>query len=305
MSPELLGSAWEIVVQTVSYLFAYGYVLVLAPLAHVALVALAPGRRGWLDDREGPLVGAVLGLTEPLSRSVFAQNLRRLGTPGGVAAYLGVSHALTVYSWVLLGPLLGKDFLLSHVVGVVLFAFLVTSLIRWAGVPVEMETEAHRTDPPEEGTPTRAVLGLLRFAGLAGLGIVLGGLVAAWGLSPGGRIPAEIGSGGGWTQLANGGLGLVLALLALPPVANLFAGTYLWKIGLAHAGIAAFFCAAPAAPTRWRLYARLYGRRGSARLVGVLLIAALLAGLITAWIFGVLDVSIRYKLIAEQLWVPG
>ena len=131
---ELLAAAWENVVQTTSYLFAYNYVLVLAPVVHLALLAVAPRRRGWLGEGRGPFTAVVLGLTESLSRSSFAGNLRRLGTPGAVAAYLGVSHALTAYAWILLGPLLGKDFLLSHVVGVVLFVVFAAGLMRLVGV---------------------------------------------------------------------------------------------------------------------------------------------------------------------------
>lgn len=298
--PELLAAAWENVVQTTAYLFAYNYVLVLAPVVHLALLALAPERRGWLGEGRGPFTAVVLGLTEPLSHSSFAGNLQRLGTPGAVAAYLGVSHALTAHAWILLGPLLGKDFLLSHAVGVTLFVIFAAVLMRLAGI--SLGTAPGSTARREAGTARTLAVALLRYAGLAALGLGLGGLVAAWGFSPRAWAPAEIGGGGWWTQLGNGGVGAGLAFLAVPPVANLFVGTYLWKVGLAHSGIVAFFCAATAAPTRWGMYSRLYGLGAAVRLVAVLLAAALLAGLATAWAFGALDLTIRYKLIPQQLW---
>lgn len=302
---EFLATAWQTAVQTASYLFAYAFALALAPLVHLALVGWAPMRRGRLATGRGPLAAIVLGCTEPLSRRAFEANLIRLGRPGPGIVYLALSHALTAYSWVLLGPLLGKDFLLSHVTGVALFVLFAVGLAWLLGVPAVRDPLAG--SPRRSGDPlgVRLLGVLLRFVLLAALGLGLGGMVAAWGFSAAAWAPAELGAGGLSTQLANGLLGLGLALLGIPPVANLFVGTYLWKVGLAHAGIVAFFCAATAAPTRWRLYARLFGRGGAARLVTALLLAALLAGLATAWLFGVADVSIHYKLIPEQMWQVG
>lgn len=315
---DLLAGAWQIAVQTASYLLAYLGVLVLAPAAHLALVALGPARRGWLGPRWGVAGAAGAALTRPLSRRSLESGLRSTTGPAATVAYLAVFHALTVSSWILLGPLLGKDFLLSHVVGVVLFGLFAAGLARLLGV-----LPAGEAAPGGEGAraggdrrrPARgageggfrglpALLGIsaLRYAALVVLGLALGGLVGAWGLSPGGWAPAELGGSGPATQVVNGLLGLGLALVGIAPVANLFVGTYLWKVGLAHAGIVAFFCAAPAAPTRWRLYARTFGRAGAVRLVAALLAAALLAGLVTAWLFGAAGIEIRYKLTSEQLW---
>lgn len=297
---DFLSTAWRSAAETASYLFAYRYVLVLAPAAHLALLALGPGRRGWLDGRRGPLAAVILGLTEPLSRSSFERNLRRLEGAGAVVTYLAVSHALTAYALVLLGPLLGKDFLLSHGVGLAVFVVVASLLARAAKqalVPNEPEI-------PEPAASTGRLLagGALRFALLAALGLIVGGVVAAWGFSRWAWAPAELGAGGWWTQLSNGVLGLALTLLGVPPVANLFVATYLWKTGLAHAGIVAFFCAAAAAPTRWQLYVRIYGGRGAVRLVTILLAAALLAGLATAGVFAILELPIHYKLLPQQLW---
>lgn len=296
---DFLATAWETVVQTAGYLFAYAFVLLLAPIAHLALLALAPARRGRLGGRLGAAGAAVAAVTSPLSRKSMERNLQAGASPAAVVTYLAVSDALAAPYWILLGPLLGKDFLLSHVMGIALFGLFAAGLSRGFGVAPAPAPEA-----PAEPGGLAALLGAaaLRYVVLVALGLALGGLVAAWGFSPWAWAPAEIGAGGFWTQLANGGIGIALALLGVPPVANLFVGTYLWKAGLAHAGIVAFFCAVPAAPTRWGLYARVFGRSGAARLVAALLVGALLAGLATAWVFGAADLAIRYKLIPEQLW---
>lgn len=302
---ESLAAAWQTAAQTAGYLFAYAYALALAPLLHLVLVAWAPGRRGQLATRSGWLAAVVLGLTEPLSRRAFDANLLRLGRssrPGPGVVYLAISHTLTAYSWVLIGPLLGKDFLLSHVVGVALFVLFAAGLVRWLGLPAARALAHGPVGLPDGGAGARVGVGLVRFVFLAGLGLALGGVVAAWGFSDAAWAPADVGGGGMGTQLVSVVLGLGLALVGVPPVANLFVGTYLWKVGLAHAGIVAFFCAAPAAPTRWRLYARLFGRGGAVRLVTALLVAALLAGLATAWLFGAFGMSIHYKLVPQQLW---
>lgn len=299
---ELFATAWQTAVETASYLFAYAFALALAPLLHLALVTWAPGRRKWMATARGPLAAVVLGLSEPLSRRAFEANLVRLERPGPGLIYLAFSHTLTAYSWVLLGPLLGKDFLLSHVLGVGLFVLFAVGLVRLFGVPPARGATDGVIVRPPGGAGGRIGAGVLRFVLLAVLGLGLGGLVAAWGFSPWVWVPADVGEGGLGTQLASGALGLGLAVLGVPPVAHLFVGTYLWKIGLAHAGIVAFFCAAPAAPTRWRLYTRVYGRDGAVRLVIALLTAALLAGLATAWLFEAADLTIRYKLVPEQMW---
>lgn len=304
---EFLHLAWQTAVQTASYLFAYAFVLVLAPLAHLALLALAPVDRGWGGGEPGRRLGrlgaALAGLTRPLSRRAIETTLRQARSATAAVAFLAVSHALTASYWILLGPLLGKDFLLSHAVGVVLFAF-VASVLAWA-FGLKAAAGPPRERPIGAGgarLPAMLAAVALRYVLLVALGLGLGGLVAAWGLSAGARAPAELGTAGSTTQALNAALGGALALLGVPPVANLFVGTYLWKVGVAHAGIVAFFCAATAAPTRWRLYARVFGRPGAVRLVAALLIGALLAGLATAWLFGAAGVPIRYKLIPEQLW---
>lgn len=131
---ELLAGAWQIANQTASYLLAYLGVLVLAPVAHLALVALDPARRGWLGERLGIPGAAAAAFTRPLSRRSLEKGLRLAAGPAATVSYLTVFHALTASYWILLGPLLGKDFLLSHVAGLALFGLFAAVLARLLGV---------------------------------------------------------------------------------------------------------------------------------------------------------------------------
>lgn len=298
----MFANAWQNAVSTARYLLAYNYVLVLAPVAHVLLVALGSAKQGARGER-GWLRAFFWGLAGPLSGVRLGRNVGAFGTPSAVIVYLSVAHTLTAPFWILLGPLLGKDFLLSHVIGMALFVSFAGIISRFSGIRFE---RAGFEDPPrEQGTARVALLEGSRVVVYMSLGLVLGGLVAAWGFSRAAWAPAEVGNGGFETQLVSGVIGASLGLLGVPPVANMVVATYLWKTGLGQAGIVAYLCAATLAPYRWPLYARLFGSRGALRLMALILVASLSAGLGTALIFGVLDVDIRYKLLPEQLWVLG
>lgn len=88
------------------------------------------------------------------------------------------------------------------------------------------------------------------------------------------------------------------------PVATLFAGTFLWKIGLAQAGLVAFFCAATISPHRLSLYREAWGTGRTVRRALALALGAVTAGLVVAVLFGFTGLEIRYKLVPGQLWTP-
>ncbi len=299
---ELVANGWQNAGSTARYLLAYNYVLVLAPVAQVLLVALASARQGARGEREWQ-TALISGLAAPLSGAGLGRNLRAFGTSSAAIVYLCVAHTLTAPFWILLGPLLGKDFLLSHVIGMVLFVSCAGIISRFSGI--RFERAGFEGPPREEGAARTALFEGLRVVSYMSLGLLLGGLIAAWGLSRAAWAPAEVGNGGIETQFVSGVIGVLLGLLGVPPVANMVVATYLWKTGLGQAGIVVYFCAATLAPYRWVLYSRLFGTRGALRLAALLLAASLLAGLGTALIFAVLDVDIRYKLLPEQLWVLG
>jgi hypothetical protein len=303
---ELLVLAWEVALDTARYLFVYAYVLLLAPAGHLGLVALTVRRRRGAGEENplGWLRAGLAGLGSPLSRSAVESTLRRARSTSAAVVFLAVAHLLTASYWILLGPLLGKDFLLSHLIGAGLFVLIAALLAQALGVgrPSGAGDALESAGPAAGGRAALLGGAAARYVLLLALGLALGGIVAAWGLSPWAWASAEVAGTQVGRQLLNGLLGLAVALTGIPQVANLFVGTYLWKVGLAHAGIVAFFCAATASPALWPLYARLFGRGGAVRLVASLLLAAFLAGLATAWIFGATELTIRYRLIPEQLW---
>lgn len=327
---EFLRLAAGVAADTVTYLLAWWAVPVWALAGTIVLQRLA---RDWPLERRARSEGAVRRLTgafllavaRPFGRSDLRRNLRRLqGRPGGTAVYLTAGHGLTLYYLVLLGPLLGKDVLLSHVVGMLVFAGLataLTALFRGGGPPARDAEEGRRSSGPREvdaaadppgaddgrwAWRSLAVGETSRFLGWSLWGLAVGGLVGAAGLaSPGlhlvGLLPGE----GLVRQVVHGVAGLLAAPASLMgPVATLFAGTFLWKVGLAHAGLVAFFCAATLSPQRVRLYREVWGGGRTMRWVLALAVGALAAGLVVALLFGFTGLEIRYKLVPAQLWRP-
>lgn len=326
---DLLRSAAHVAADTAAYLMAWWAVPLWALAATVVLQGLA---RDWplerwarSEQRFRRVAGAyLLAVARPFGRSDVGRNLARLeGRPGATAVYLTAGHGLTLYYFALLGPLLGKDVLLSHVLGMVAFAGIATGfavLLRAAAVdPTGATAPGDESEPgasgpgdtaDAEGTPkawTALIVGEGgRFLGWSLWGLTVGGLVGAAGLSSPSYLLTDLLPGEGLLrQVVHAGVGLLAApAFFMWPVATLFAGTYLWKVGLAHAGLVAFFCAATLSPQRLRLYRKVWGADRTARCVLALALAALAAGLVVALLFGLTGLEIRYKLVPGQLWRP-
>ena len=303
---EFIRLALDNAIGTIAYLLAYRLAPVLALGASVLLIWLS-SREAWLrsahDDRpsRSALGAALLGFTRPVARREIEANLRRLAhQPFAIVVYLTVSHALTVYYLFLIGPLLGKDVLLSHVIGAVFFVMVAGALVPFC-LPAAAAT-GKQPNLGRERFGSVLVSELLRVVVLMTWGLVLGGAIAAWGLSPWTFAPAELVENRWLSQASSAVIALGASLaLGMWPVANLFVGTYLWKIGLAHAGLVAFFYAAVISPQRIALYARVFGAGPAARLALALALAALVAGMATAIVFRLTGLTINFKLFPDQL----
>lgn len=327
---ELLRLAAGLAADTVTYLMAWWAVPVWALAGTIAVQRFS---RGWPLERwagsQGVfrrLAGAfLLAVTRPWGRDDVRRSLEGLERrPDATAVYLAGSHGLTLYYLVLLGPLLGKDVLLSHVLGMLVFAGLAAAFAVLLGLgrdpapaarPVDESPDTYGAAAAVDGFGTdgdrQGWSSLLRgeggrFLGWSLWGLAVGGLVGAAGLASPGLHLVDLLPGDGITrQVVHAGVGLAAAPAAfMGPVATLFAGTYLWKVGLAHAGLVAFFCAATLSPLRLRLYREVWGSGRTGRWVLALAFAALCAGLVVAVFFGVTDLEIRYKLVPGQLWRP-
>jgi uncharacterized membrane protein YraQ (UPF0718 family) len=308
-----LGMAWATFHYIVVYRFAIGFAFFFSVLLQFFL----PAER-WLQvirGRPGPvsiLAAAGLGLTTSPSRqaieSIFS-HLVAVDAPLTVlVAYLISSHGLTVYYLLMLGPLLGKDALLSHILGSMV-VFIVASLSLGS-----ILGKTHKSGGPKaEVNFSPSTLQLDRIVKIAGselwstgplvlYGLLLGGLIAAWGLSPWHVVPVTLLGSGLTAQVTNAVLGLGVSFLTwMSPVANLFVGTYVWKVGIAHAGLASFFFASLVSWPRVRLYRRALGRRQGTVFALVLALAVIAAGLLVALFFHDTGLSIHYKLIAQQM----
>lgn len=333
---ELILTAGRVILDTVLYLLAYRGAPLVALVAAALLAGWAPAERLRNRATAGTplarvLAASALGFVRPLGPTALRRDLAAIGPRADVVAYLAASHGLTLYYLLLMGPLLGKDVLLSHVIGGLLFAATAGAGVRLVGLSVEAlspgngtpgpsvangaraeRTVSARTADANGHTATRmngetgwsaAVAETGRGLGLMILGLILGGIIAAWGLSGRAAAPVEIVTTPWLAQLLNALIGVGAAvLLWMWPVENLFVGTYLWKIGLGHAGLVAFFWACTLSPHRLRLYRDLWGVTTARRFAAILAVAAIAAGMATALVYRVTPLSINYKLIPTQMW---
>lgn len=308
MSPfDFLVLALQMAWETITYLLAYLAAPIAAVASSIALILFVRPERwlGWAtgQSRIRQLAGAaVLGFTRPTTRGEIERFLPLLGSrPLATVVYLTVSHNLTIYYVLLLGPLLGRDVVLSHFIGGVVFMLVAVPLI--GRVVVDPGNAGLEPQTGGRSFRTEAFGELARFGGFLLYGSLLGGAIAAWGLSSRAFAPAKIAGSSPISQLLNAVLGgIVSAALRMWPVANLFVGTYLWKTGLAHAGLVAFFYASAASPQRFRLYAKLMGKPSAARFAAALTAASAVAGFVTAIVYRMFGLTIHYKLIPEQLF---
>ncbi|HXG17480.1 MAG TPA: permease [Methylomirabilota bacterium] len=309
------GMAWATLHYIVFYRFAIGFAFFFS----VLLQFFFPAER-WLQvirKHSGPipiLAAAGLGLTTSPGRQAIENNFFQLvavkAPLTALVAYLICSHNLTVYYLLMLGPLLGKDVLFSHVLGGVM-VFITASLgLSLVFGKTHKPGKLEANEDAAVAQPTVRLERLVRAVGselwatgpLVLYGLLLGGLIAAWGLSPWHVVPVTLLGSGLTAQVTNAVLGLGVSFLTwMSPVANLFVGTYIWKVGIAHAGLVSFFFASLVSWPRVRLYQRTLGDRQGAVFAIVLALAALAAGLLVALFFHVTGLSIHYKLIAQQM----
>ncbi len=304
---EWLFDTWTYASQTLFYLLAYKLMPVWALLASLSLKMLRFDLLGesWLRKSGGlsRFSGSLaLAFSLPASGGRMERHLRLLkGRPLETAAYLTAGHGWIVYHLFLMGPLLGKDVLFSQLTAGVLFLLLTAAgLSRWC----EVDPSAALQEPKVQKSGRAAMIWeeVWRVSLWIAYGLLLGGAVAAWGTSDWAAPQVDFFDSQLLDQMSGAILGVFLSVtLGLSSVSNLFVGTYLWKTGLAHAGMLAFFLAAPLAPQRWGLYRRVWGGATS-RLLLVLASAAVSAGLLTAALHGVFDLTINYKLKPDQLW---
>jgi len=308
-----LGMAWATLHYIVFYRFAIGFAFFFS----VFLQCLLPSERWFriIRNRSGPvpvLAAVGLGFTTSPGRQAIESNFSHLvavkAPLTAMVAYLICSHGLTVYYLLMLGPLLGKDVLLSHILGGVTI-FIVASLCLSPVFRKTFRTSEPAADvdfapsPLRLGRIAKVVGSELRAVGFLSLyGLLVGGGIAAWGLSPWHVAPSALFGGGLATQASNALLGLGVSFLTwISPVANLFVGTYVWKVGIAHAGLVSFFLGNLVSWPRVRLYQRTLGHRQGTVFALVLALAAIAAGLLVAFFFHFTGLSIHYKLIPEQL----
>lgn len=315
---SLISTAFEMARATLVYICAVKPGLVGTFLISIVLQAGFPRSEAWrmLREDRGSLkrVTAALGLgiaSSPTNRNLSdcLERLARNGAGAGeMAAFLTAANAFLVYYFALLGPLLGKEFVLGHLIGAAAFVLTTVALLRFFDVRLTAPAVGLAR---EAATSTQGWLRALwatalddvaAFAFPVAYGLLLGGLLSALGLMKGWVVPATVGAGGFSSQLINAVGGLLFSFVTfMSPVGNLFVATYLWKTGIAQAGLVSFIYASLVSPQRVRLYVRVMGRKEGLHVSYSFAIAAVVAGLATALAFAAFGLGIHYKLVPQQL----
>ncbi len=281
-----------------------------------SLRALQGGSSGGLRGIFTPLlVGA--GCTSYTAFTRIAQTLIDAGRWRDFLAVIGGSHYLLFYVF-LLPPLLGKEFLLAYAIGVVVFLGVF--------IPLGSRLSGRKASPillpqgdlTDLAVPRGKAKGVLPFrlaeqpARLIGrevaaswwrllYGFLAAGFLAAVAIKPSWVFPVTL-TGGGWQgQFLNALMGVGIGLVSFaPPIANILIGTYLWRGGMALAGLVAFWFTAAAAPQRIWYYRSMLDWRRALLLAGVIVLAAVIAGLAVAGSFDLLEIKIKYQYAIAQ-----
>ncbi|MFQ5882597.1 MAG: hypothetical protein ACE5I9_09020 [Candidatus Methylomirabilales bacterium] len=280
------------------------------------LRGLQGGSSGRLRGIFTPLVVGA-GCTSHAAFTRIAQALIDAGRWRDFLAFIGGAHYLLFYVF-LLSPLLGKEFLLAYIIGVVVFLGVFITLGSQlkrsdvSPIPSPQADLTHFAIPRSKAKaplPFRLAEQAIRLIGreVAGswwrllYGFLAAGFLAAVAIQPSWVFPVTL-TGGGWQgQFLNALMGIGTGLLSFaPPIANILIGTYLWRGGIALAGLVAFWFTAAAAPHRIWYYRRMLGWRLALLLAGIVLLAAILSGLTVAGIFGLLQIKIKYQYAIAQ-----
>ncbi len=217
---------------------------------------------------------------------------------------------LTIYYWLLLGPLLGKEFVMINVVGGVFFLLATCPalfLLDQAGVKSNGTIGHGPSLGDARSLLWRFAKALAREVATVGpwlmWGSFLGGLIAVWGLSQWWFDLSQIGGTKTWlSQFLNALIGLGLAIATFSaPVANLFVATYLWKTGIALSGFVAYLYGVFLSPLLWPVYVQSLGKKGTFYLLCILAAGVIAASMGVTAMWKLAGLSIHYKLSPNQL----
>lgn len=283
---EFISTAVSLASATFMYLLAYRFVIGLAPISSV-LAQVALRFRPGLAGAASPWPWALLrgAATSPGAAAIAPELCLftvRGQSPISIVAFRVGTHFLTPHYLLLIGPLLGKDALLSHLIAAMLCFVGTAGLWRPPAIShIERGADAPRSIGRLAGAE------LIHVVPQIFLGIVVGRALAAWGLSPAHVALAALLGGGIAAQAGSALAGTVLGVVScLPPVASLFVATDLWKTGIAQAGLVSFVLASAATLMRRRQDRAILGDHGGEQLLRTLLLVGALAGIATAWSSG-------------------
>lgn len=314
----VIKEAVQTAYDTLAYLWGHAFSIALVFIMSAAFQALFERKdvgeyrassKAW-KRASGALA---LGVFSSPQRKILSENINRLTRNGKnlgpLAAYLVGGCNLTVYYWLLLGPLLGKEFVVANLVAAALCLSVTYPMVCLIDMPGTARGGPRAGQPSEtKGSLPRRFIKIvtgevIRLGPWVLWGSFLGGLIAVWGLSSWWFDLSQIGATRGWlTQLLNAliGLGFAVATFSVP-VANLFLATYLWKTGIAFSGFLAYLYGGFLSPVLWPVYVESMGKKRTFYLLCILVGGVIFASLGVAGFWKWAGWTIHYKLSASQL----
>ena len=280
---EFVTDSFLFMVATANHTFGMMYwiwlpALVLSWLIHLRLHSLSRERLFRLKG-QGSLAeafwGGLFGFTGSphlrssleAARALFSEGAH----PAAASAFLIARFNLVPYALAFTLVLFGLEFFIGQLLGALVMAFALWGLlkfvpaVRWEEARQKLKERKAVTGLPAEPDPRlqgwrgafRYIGGEFRKLWLAILvGIILAGMIGAFGRTEWTVDLTIIGGGGLPTELLNALVGILLVLpLFVPPIGHVFAASFLWKAYiLSYVGVVSYLLASFINPRAIRTY---------------------------------------------------
>lgn len=241
-------------------------------------------------------------------RALFVEGVH----PAAASAFLIARLNVIPYALAFTIVLFGLEFFIGQLLGALTMAVILWGLLklvpaaRWeeARRSLREQKEAIAGLPPEPDPRLHGWRGALRYTigefrklWLAMLvGIVLAGMIGAFGRTEWAIDLTMLGGGGLPTEFLNAAIGSLLALLLfVPPIGHVFAASFLWKAYiLSYAGVVSYILASLVNPRAIQTYLRMYGPTLGLYVAASGLLSAAIGALSVHSLFALVDFEVTH-----------